>query len=84
MAIDTTSTLGDLVTQDPRRARVLERFGLDYCCNGQRPLTEATSEAGLDLAEVTGALDLPDAAPAAPTATEQLLIEIRDELKARP
>ena len=26
----------------------------------------------------------PDAAPAAPTATEQLLIEIRDELKARP
>lgn len=66
MAIDTTSTLGDLVTQDPRRARVLERFGLDYCCNGQRPLTEATSEAGLDLGEVAGALDLPDAAPAAP------------------
>ena len=66
MAIDTTSTLGDLVTQDPRRARVLERFGLDYCCNGQRPLTEATSEAGLDLAEVADALDLPDAAPAAP------------------
>ena len=28
----------------------MERFGLDYCCNGQRPLTEATSEAGLDLA----------------------------------
>ena len=26
----------------------------------------------------------PDATPAAPTATEQLLIEIRDELKARP
>ena len=64
MAIDTTSTLGDLVTEDPRRARVLERYGLDYCCSGGRPLDVAAREASLDPDEVAGALDLPDAPPA--------------------
>lgn len=58
--IDTTTTLGDLVTEDPRRARVLERLGLDYCCNGHRTLGEAAREGGLAAAEVAEALDLPD------------------------
>lgn len=62
--IDLTATLGDLVTADPRRARVLEGLGLDYCCHGQRSLGEAAAEAGLDPAEVAAGLDLPDA-PAA-------------------
>ncbi len=52
--------LGDLVIADPRRARVLERFGIDYCCHGERSLSEAAGESGLDLAEVSHALDLPD------------------------
>jgi regulator of cell morphogenesis and NO signaling len=59
VSIDVSATLGDLVTQDPRRSRVLETFGLDYCCNGHRSLSEAVSAAELDLAEVSGALDLP-------------------------
>lgn len=64
MAIDFSATLGDLVIEDPRRARVLERYGIDYCCNGQRPLDAATQEAGLDLDEVASALVMPDAPPA--------------------
>ncbi|NLT29837.1 MAG: DUF542 domain-containing protein, partial [Propionibacterium sp.] len=32
MTVLTSSSLGDLVTADPRRARVLEAYGLDYCC----------------------------------------------------
>ena len=63
MTVDTNATLGDLVTQDPRRSRVLEKLGIDYCCNGQRALVDATSAAGLNLDEVTKALDLPDPAP---------------------
>src|SRR5699024_12832705 len=51
-------TLGALVTEDPRRSRVLEKYGLDYCCNGQRPLGEAARQSGLDAAEVAAALDL--------------------------
>jgi len=63
--IDLTSTLGDLVTEDPRRARILEGYGLDYCCGGQRSLAAASADKGLDAAGVALALDLPqpEAAP---------------------
>ena len=63
MTVDATATLGDLVTADPRRSRVFERLGIDYCCNGQRSLSDATVAAGLDLETVTAALDIPDPAP---------------------
>jgi regulator of cell morphogenesis and NO signaling len=63
MAVMTTTTLGDLVTEDPRRSRVLEQLGLDYCCNGDRPLDEAAREAGLDPADVSARLDLPGEPP---------------------
>src|SRR5690606_11493054 len=66
MTVDATATLGALVTADPRRSRVLEQYGIDYCCNGARSLQEASAEADLDLAEITRALDLPDAPPPAP------------------
>jgi regulator of cell morphogenesis and NO signaling len=59
MAVDATATLGDLVTENPARARVLERFGIDYCCHGQHSLAEAAAESGLDLTAVVSALDLP-------------------------
>lgn len=63
MAVMTTTTLGDLVTEDPRRSRVLEQLGLDYCCNGDRPLDEAARAAGLDPADVSARLDLPGEPP---------------------
>ena len=68
MNTNTHATLADLVLEDARRARVLESLSLDYCCHGHRPLDEAVAEAGLDLAEVRAALDLPGEAPVAPTA----------------
>lgn len=59
MTVLTSSSLGDLVTADPRRARVLESYGLDYCCGGQQSLADAAAAAGLDAAGVAAALDLP-------------------------
>ena len=47
--VDVRRSLGDLVAERPARARVLERVGLDYCCHGQRSLTEAGEAAGLDV-----------------------------------
>lgn len=55
-AVVADRTLGDLVTEDPGRTRVLERFGLDYCCGGQRTLHQACTEAGVDPTDVTAAL----------------------------
>lgn len=49
-------TLADIVTGDARTARVFDRLGLDYCCHGQRSLSEAVSDRGLALSDVVGEL----------------------------
>ncbi len=56
MSIMLEQPLGDVVTTLPGSARVLESFGLDYCCGGQRPLADACAEAGVDPEVVVGAL----------------------------
>ncbi|MEO7588238.1 MAG: iron-sulfur cluster repair di-iron protein [Arachnia sp.] len=63
MTVDVNMPLGDLVTADPRRSRILEGLGLDYCCNGHRSLAEAATAAGVDVAEAAAALELPGEAP---------------------
>lgn len=54
--------VGRLVADRPSRARVLERFGVDYCCGGRRTLAEACAPCGADPAEVLAALAAADAA----------------------
>ncbi len=49
-------TLAEIVDLDAGSARVLERFGLDYCCGGRRPLGQACATAGIDADEVLAAL----------------------------
>jgi regulator of cell morphogenesis and NO signaling len=53
----TERSLGDLVTERPSRARVLDRLGLDYCCHGDRSVTAACDAAGLDAGAVAAELD---------------------------
>lgn len=59
MTVEASTTLADLVIEDGRRARVLEGFGIDYCCHGHRSLAAATAEADVDLDDLRTALDLP-------------------------
>jgi len=47
--IDVQRSLGELVSERPARARVLERAGLDYCCHGGRSLADAAAAAGVDV-----------------------------------
>jgi regulator of cell morphogenesis and NO signaling len=54
-------TVGQLVTQSPGRARVLEGYGLDYCCGGKKLLTEACSEKNLNFATVAAEISAYDA-----------------------
>ena len=44
------STLADLAVAYPAASRVFRRHGLDYCCPGRRPVSEACAERGLDAA----------------------------------
>lgn len=65
----TAQTVADLVIAQPATARVFERLGIDYCCNGRRSLTEACADAGVSLAAVLAELDAitTDAAAVLPT-----------------
>lgn len=63
--LDPARTLADLVAENPARAVILDRAGLDFCCHGQRSLADACAASGLDAAEVAAKLDdVADAAPA--------------------
>ena len=44
----TETTIGELVAQRPGRSRVFEKLGIDYCCGGKKPLSEACAAKGLD------------------------------------
>ncbi len=64
MPIETPDmTVAELVKQNPARSRVFERFGIDYCCGGKKPLSLACRERGLDTAEVVGELEKLAAGP---------------------
>lgn len=41
MTINTQETVGQLASALPGATRVFEQFGIDYCCGGQRTLSEA-------------------------------------------
>jgi regulator of cell morphogenesis and NO signaling len=49
-------TVADLVIANPSTARVFERFGIDYCCHGDRPLDRACGDAGADIDAVRAEL----------------------------
>ncbi len=49
-------TVGEMVAENPSRARVFEHFGIDYCCGGKLPLDEACAAGGKDITVVLDAL----------------------------
>jgi regulator of cell morphogenesis and NO signaling len=63
--ITSENTVGGLVAERIDRARVFEKFGIDYCCNGNRPLTEACSALTISIDEVISALNDADSATSA-------------------
>jgi regulator of cell morphogenesis and NO signaling len=60
VSVSVSDVLGDLVAANPAAARVLDRFGLDYCCHGDRRLDEACDVLGLDPLEVATELAATD------------------------
>lgn len=54
--IDSASTLRSIALKQPATIPVFERFHLDYCCGGNRPLGEACAEKGIAASEVLAAL----------------------------
>jgi regulator of cell morphogenesis and NO signaling len=44
----TDTTLAELAVRTPGASRVLKRYGLDFCCKGARPLSEACRARNID------------------------------------
>ncbi len=40
--------IGELVSQDWRRAEVFKKYGIDYCCGGKRTVVEACEKKGIE------------------------------------
>lgn len=52
MAIDTTKTVREIAIEVPYAPRLFESLGIDYCCGGKRPLTDACAASGVSLEKV--------------------------------
>ncbi|CAN5494589.1 iron-sulfur cluster repair di-iron protein [soil metagenome] len=59
--IESRPTVGALVAANPLRARVFERYGIDYCCGGKIEFADACIRRGLNPAMVVEQLEAQDA-----------------------
>ncbi len=60
------TTVREIVAEDFRTAAVFDKFGIDFCCGGNRPLGQVCQERGVAVADVAAALDAASATPPAP------------------
>lgn len=61
MAITKEQSVGQMVADNPARARVFEKHRIDYCCGGKLTLSDACSRKGVNLDEVLAELQACDA-----------------------
>jgi regulator of cell morphogenesis and NO signaling len=73
-------SLRDLVNTSPASLRVLESFGLDFCCGGRRSLGIACEEAGVGPQVVLEALRAIESGPE-PDWASMGLVELVDEIE---
>jgi regulator of cell morphogenesis and NO signaling len=52
-----TQTVREIALEQPHSIRVFERFGIDYCCGGRKPLSEACAANHISADDVLAALD---------------------------
>lgn len=50
--ISPNTAVGEIVAQVPRAAEIFKHYRIDFCCGGDRPLSEAIKENNLDQQEV--------------------------------
>ena len=55
--IDSNTTIGSLVRENPNRARVFESFRIDYCCGGKVTLEQVCKKRELDPQDILLALE---------------------------
>lgn len=64
METTVNTTIGEMVAKDYRAATVFQKFGIDYCCKGNRTLEEATEMKNINVNAVKTELEKVLNAPA--------------------
>ncbi|HEX6864530.1 MAG TPA: iron-sulfur cluster repair di-iron protein [Thermoanaerobaculia bacterium] len=57
MNITPDTRIADIAAQNPATIRVFQRFGIDFCCGGKRPVGEACSERQVTFGELQRELE---------------------------
>lgn len=73
-------SVGMLVAEQPLRAAVFDRFGIDFCCGGKQTLEEACKNGAIDMSEVLSCLMGNDRQVSADTTTVNWLNATLTEL----
>lgn len=50
------TTVREIAAAEPGATRIFEKFGIDYCCGGQKPLAQACAERAVEVETVLAAL----------------------------
>ncbi len=58
-------TVGEIAAKDMRKAELLKKLGIDFCCGGKKSLEDACLEKGLDVHRVKSELEATQHQPAA-------------------
>jgi regulator of cell morphogenesis and NO signaling len=61
MQFSNEKTVREIAIEIPGATRVFEKMGIDYCCGGAKPITEACQSAGVTLDEVVRSLEQSEA-----------------------
>jgi regulator of cell morphogenesis and NO signaling len=84
-AIRVDMRVREVVVDHPAARRVLERFGIDYCCGGEKPLGAAAAEVGADMDELLTAMrqaeQSPQGAPAEPDWRAMSMTEMANHIE---
>jgi regulator of cell morphogenesis and NO signaling len=57
MQLNVTKTVREIAIEVPGATRVLEKYGIDYCCGGAKPIGDACLAAGVTVEEITQSLE---------------------------
>ena len=55
--INSSMTVREVAVKLPQSTRLFEKLKIDYCCGGNRPLTDACASIGVEVSEVMGMLE---------------------------
>jgi regulator of cell morphogenesis and NO signaling len=83
MTVTASETVSEIVTANPSSARVFEKYGIDFCCGGKRPLAEVCSEKGLSVEEFSRELSASEAPTQERDWREAPLSELIDHIIGR-